>query len=152
MTAIELAAAILDEAKTQIQANMAQHYHTENGERWVNASGRSAKAFRVESDEHAVRLVYKGDDVAPLESIQYGTDDVPTLQEAASWREAKTRSGAVGLPSPQGIIKGIAKRGGTERFLEPQDWIIGPVIDTAVQALTEQLPKTMAKEIKTQFF
>ena len=152
MTARELAAAILDEAVVQIQANMAQHYQTSNGERWVNASGRSSEAFQVESDEKAVRLVYRGEDIAPLESIQYGTDEVPTLQEAASWREAKTRSGAVGLPSPQGIVKGISERGGTERFFEPQDWIIGPVIDTAVQALNEQLPKAVAMGIKTQFF
>lgn len=152
MEALDLAVKILDEARTQIQANMALHYRTSKGERWVNASGRSAEAFQVESDEYAVRLVYRGDNVAPLESIQYGTDEVPTLQEAASWREAKTRSGAVGLPSPQGIVNGIAKRGGTERFFEPQDWIIGPVIDTAVQALNEQLPKAVAGEIKTQFF
>lgn len=152
MSAIEFAAAILDEARVQIQANMAQHYHIENGERWVNASGRSSEAFMVEVDGNHVRLVYRGEDVAPLESIQDGTDEVPTIQEAASWREAKTRSGAVGLPSPQGIVKGIEKRGGTERFFEPQDWIISPVIDTAVQALNEQLPQQMVKDIKGGIF
>lgn len=141
----------MDEARVQIQANMAQHYQTSHGERWVNASGRSSEAFRVESDEQAVRLVYAGDGIAPLETIQYGTDEVPTLQEAASWREAKTRSGADNLPSPYAIVKAI-ELGGTERFMDPQDWIIGPVIETAVQALNEQLPSAIVKDIKTQFF
>lgn len=147
MTARELAAAILDEAVLQIQANMSQHYQTSEGERWVNASGSSSAAFKVEIDEHAVRLVYKGDDVAPLNSIQHGTDEVPTLQEAASWREAKTRSGATGLPSPHGIVKGIAKRGGTERFFEPQEWVLTPPIEEAVRQIREQLPQTTAKEV-----
>lgn len=151
MTAQELAAAILDEAVVQIQANMAQHYQTSYGERWVNASGRSSEAFSVEIDEHAVRLTYKGDGIAPLETIQYGTDEVPTLQEAASWREAKTRSGADNLPPPYAIVKAI-ETGGTERFIDHQDWIIGPVIDTAVQALNEQLPSAIVKDITTQFF
>lgn len=152
MKAIELAAAILDEAVVQIQANMAQHYQTENGERWVNASGRSSEAWRVEVEGNKARLVYEGDDIAPLQSIQDGTTEVPSVEEAAEWREAKIRSGAVGLPSPQGIVKGIAKRGGTERFLEPQDWIIGPVIDTAVQALVDQIPSVTARDIATEIF
>lgn len=152
MTALELAAAILDEAVVQIQANMAQHYQTENGERWVNASGRSSEAWRVEVEGNKARLVYEGDDIAPLQSIQDGTTEVPSVEEAAEWREAKIRSGAVGLPSPQGIVKGIAKRGGTERFLEPQDWIIGPVIDTAVQALVDQIPSVTARDIATEIF
>lgn len=151
MTAKDLASAILDEARVQIQANMAQHYNTSYGERWVNASGRSSEAFRVEEDEHAVRLTYKGDGIAPLETIQYGTDEAPTLQEAASWREAKIRSGADNLPSPYAIVK-VIEACGTERFLDNQDWIIGPVVDTAVQALNEQLPSAIVKDIKTQFF
>ena len=151
MTARGIASAILDEARVQIQANMAQHYNTSYGERWVNASGRSSEAFRVEADEHAVRLVYAGDGIAPLETIQHGTDEAPTLQEAASWREAKKRSGADNLPPPYAIVKAI-ETGGTERFIDNQDWIIGPVIDTAVQALNEQLPSAIVKDITAQFF
>lgn len=152
MKAVELAAAILDEAKTQIQANMAQHYDTPFGERWVNASGRSSEAWRVEVEETKVRLVYEGDNVAPLQSIQDGTDDVPSLEEAAMWVEEKTRSGAMDLPSPEAVVKGIEKQGGTERHLLPQDWIVTPVVDTAVQALMEQVPMLVEKDIITQIF
>lgn len=152
MDAKELAAAILDEARVQIQANMAVHYRTIKGERWINASGRSSEAFMVEVDGNHARLVYRGEDVAPLETIQDGTDEVPTIQEAASWREAKTRIGAIGLPSPHGIVKGIEKSGGTERYHEPQDWIIGPVVETALQALNEQLPQQLVKDIKGGIF
>lgn len=152
MKAVELAAAILDEAKTQIQANMAAHYDTPYGERWVNASGRSSEAWRVEVEETKARLVYEGDDVAPLQSIQDGTDEVPSLDEAARWVEEKTRSGAGNLPSPEAVVKGIALRGGTERHLMPQDWIVSPVIDTAVQALIDQIPAVTAHDIATGIF
>lgn len=148
----ELAAAILDEARVQIQANMAVHYSTSNGERWINASGRSSEAFRVEVDENHVMLVYDGDGIAPLNTIQEGTDEVPSVEEAAEWREAKTRSGAKGLPSPKAIVRGIENRGGTERYHEPQDWIISPVVETALQALNEQLPQQMVKDIKGGIF
>lgn len=152
MDAKELAAAILDEARVQIQANMAAHYQTSNGERWVDASGRSSEAFMVEVEENHVRLVYEGDGIAPLHTIQEGTDEVPSVEEAAEWRENKTRSGAKGLPKPKSIVRGIEKRGGTERYNEPQEWIITPVVETAVQALTEQLPKQLVKDIKGGIF
>lgn len=152
MKAIELAAAILDEAKTQIQANMAQHYDTPFGERWVNASGRSSEAWRVDVEGTKARLVYEGEDVAPLQSIQEGTTEVPSLDEAARWVEEKTRSGADSLPSPEAVVKGISLRGGTERNLMPQDWIVSPVIDTAVQALIDQIPAVTAHDIATEIF
>lgn len=147
MSARDVAVKILDEARAQIQANMVQHYRTSKGERWVNASGRSSEAFQVVEEDGRVRLVYRGDDVAPLESIQYGTTEAPTVQEAASWREAKMRSGADNLPSPEAIVLNIEAQGGTERHHEPQDWIINPVIDMAVQALNDQLPLAITKDI-----
>lgn len=147
MSARDVAVKILDEARVQIQANMAAHYRTGKGERWVNASGRSSEAFKVVEEEGRVRLVYRGDDVAPLESIQNGDTEAPSVQEAASWREDKMRSGADNLPSPEAIVHNIEARGGTERHHEPQDWIINPVIDMAVQALTDQLPLAMTKDI-----
>ena len=147
MSARDVAVKILDEARAQIQANMAMHYRAAKGERWVNASGRSSEAFQVVEEEGRVRLVYRGDDVAPLESIQYGTTEAPTVQEAASWREAKTRSGAENLPNPEAIVLNIDARGGTERHFDPQDWIINPVIDMAVQAINDQLPLATTEDI-----
>lgn len=147
MSAKDIAVKILDEARAQIQANMALHYRTGKGERWVNASGRSSEAFQVVEEDGRVRLVYRGDDVAPLESIEHGTTEAPSLQEAAAWREEKTRSGASNLPNPETIVLNIEARGGTDRHFEPQEWIITPVVSTAAQALSDQLPLALIEDI-----
>lgn len=145
MTARELAAAILDEAVVQIQANMAQHYQTGNGERWVNASGRSSEAFKVESDEKAVRLVYRGEDVAPLSTIQHGTTGIPPISVIEKWMGEK----GIFPPdlSPWAIRTNMKKRGGSERHIEEQDWILTPPIEEAVRQLNERLPQLIAKEV-----
>lgn len=145
MSAKDIAVKILDEARAQIQANMALHYRTGKGERWVNASGRSSEAFQVESDEHAVRLVYRGDDVAPLSTIQHGTTGIPPISVIEKWMGEK----GIFPPdlSPWAIRTNMKKRGGSERHHEPQDWIINPVIDMAVQALNDQLPLAITKDI-----
>lgn len=153
MGAIETAAKILDEAREQIQANMAVHYRTEKGERWINASGRSAAAFQVVTDgSDKVLLVYRGDDVAPLETIQYGTTEVPTIEQAERWRREKELSGARGLPSAAGIVNIIRRRDGTERYEDPQDWVIGPVVEMAVAALYDQMPAIAVKDIRDKLF
>lgn len=122
---------MLDRCREQIVSNMAKHYSTINGERWVNASGRSAAAFRVEVSEDHVRLVYSGSDIAPLESIENGSDVVPSVEEAARWRRDKMASGAANLPSAEGIVKSIATNGGTERKRNPQTWIVSQPVDDA---------------------
>lgn len=143
MSARDIAVKILDEARAQIQANMAQHYRTGKGERWVNASGRSSEAFQVVEEEGRVRLVYRGDDVAPLETIQYGTTGVPPISVIEQWQIDKGLEGI----NPWAIRTNIKKHGGTERHVEPQDWIVNPVIDMAVQALNEQVPEAITKDI-----
>jgi hypothetical protein len=149
-----LAVKILDECRERIQANMAKRYRTSKGERWVNASGSSSEAFKVttEAGGTSVRLVYRGDDVAPLDSIQYGSDEVPTIEQAAQWREEKMRSGAKDLPSAKAIVSGIEKRGGTERFHEPQEWIIGPEVKAAVDALNDQIPREAMRAVRDMLF
>ena len=142
-----LATKILDEARAEIQANMAKHYRTSRGERWINASGRSSEAFKVEASGLRVRLVYRGDDVAPLDSIQYGTDEVPDIPTLEKWTREK------GLPINQyAVQRGIIKRGGTERFKEPQEWVINPVVEKAVQQLNEQLPKEAVRAVRNLLF
>lgn len=152
LKAADLAANILDEARAHIQANMAQHYRTINGERWVNASGRSSAAFQVERGTDSVKLIYRGDDVAPLSSIEYGTEEVPSLEEAERWREDKIKSGATNVPSAKAIVRSIELNGGTERYREPQEWIISPVIETAVLALHDQLRGAALEDIKFNLF
>ena len=130
---------ILDQCREQIVANMYRHYQTIHGERWVTASGRSAAAFKVESDENSVRLVYSGSDIAPLDSIEYGSGDIPSLDTAERWRQEKMMSGAANIPSAVGIIKGIIRRGGTERYNEPQPWILSEPVAAAVDDIRENI-------------
>lgn len=144
-----LAVKILDEARAKIQANMALHYRTSRGERWINASGRSSAAFQVEDKDGVhVRLVYKGDDVAPLDSIQYGTTGVPPISVIEQWQRDKGLEGI----NPWAVRTNIKKRGGTERHVEPQDWVIGPVVEAAVDALNEQLPAAAVRQVRDMLF
>ena len=144
-----LAAKILDEARVMIQANMARRYRTSRGERLINASGRSSAAFQVEDKDGVhVRLVYKGDDVAPLDSIQYGTNGVPPISVIEQWQRDKGLEGI----NPWAIRTNIKKRGGTERHVEPQDWVVGPVVEAAVDALNEQLPAAAVRQVRDMLF
>lgn len=144
-----LAAKILDEARVAIQANMAKRYRTSRGERWINASGRSSAAFQVEDKDGVyVRLVYKGDDVAPLDTIQYGTTGVPPISVIEQWQRDKGLEGI----NPWAIRTNIKKRGGTERHVEPQDWVVGPVVEAAVDALNEQLPAAAVRQVRDMLF
>lgn len=146
---IDLAVKILDEARVRIQANMAMHFRTSRGERWINASGRSSAAFQVEDKDGVhVRLVYKGDDVAPLDSIQHGTTGVPPVSVIEQWQRDKGLEGI----NPWAIRTNIKKRGGTERHIEHQDWVIGPVVEAAVDALNEQLPAAAVRQVRDMLF
>lgn len=144
---IDLAAKILDECRARIQANMAKKYRTSKGERWINASGRSSAAFKVEVSERSAALVYKGDDVAPLASLQTGTTGVPPVSVLSRWMEEK------GLDlDPWAVRTNIKKRGGTERHFEPQDWVVGPEVEAAVAALRDQIPAAARATVRDLLF
>ena len=144
---IDLAAKILDECRGRIQANMARRYRTSHGERWINASGRSSEAFQVEVSERRAALVYKGDDVAPLSSLQTGTTGVPPVSVLSRWMEEK------GLDlNPWAVRTNIKKRGGTERHFEPQDWVVGPEVEAAVDALRDQIPAAARATVRDLLF
>lgn len=149
-SAKELAIKILDECRERIQANMAKRYRTSKGERWVNASGRSSEAFQVttEAGGTSVRLVYRGEDVAPLASIQNGTDGVPPISVIERWQRDK------GLEhlNPWAIRTNIKKRGGTERHIEHQDWIVAPEVKAAVDALNDQIPREAVRAVRDMLF
>ena len=147
MSAIDTAAKILDEARARIQANMAMHYRTQGGERWINASGRSSDAFKVERDGDKVTLVYRGDDVAPLFSIQDGTTGIAPISAIERWLSDK------GLNlNPWAVRTNIKKRGGTERHVTPQDWVIQPAIDEAMESLRRDLPPVAAAAVREELF
>ena len=145
MEARDLAFKILDEAREQIQANMAAHYSTSNGERWINASGRSSAAFQVVEEDGHVRLVYRGEDVAPYNTLEEGTTGIPPISVIEDWQKEK---GVLTDVSPWAIRTNMKKRGGSERLHDPEYWIITPVVNEAVEALKEQIPRAMIKDIK----
>ena len=149
----DTAVKILDECRARIQANMAKKYRTENGERWINASGRSSEAFKVETEagdfglSASVRLVYRGDDVAPFDSIQYGTTGVPPVSVLSRWMEDK------GLDlNPWAVRANIKKHGGTERHHEPQDWVLGPELAAAEDALRDQISAPFLQDVRNFIF
>ena len=147
MSAIDTAIKILDEARARIQANMAMHYRTEGGERWINASGRSSDAFKVERDRDKAMLVYRGDDVAPLFSIQDGTTGIAPVAVLERWIADK------GLDlNPWAVRTNIKKRGGTERRVTPQDWVIQPAIDEAMDSLRRDLPASAKAAVREELF
>jgi hypothetical protein len=149
----DTAVKILDECRARIQANMAKKYRTAKGERWINASGRSSEAFKVETEagdfglSASVRLVYRGDDVAPLASLQTGTTGVPPVSVLSRWMEEK------GLDlNPWAVRTNIKKRGGTERHFEPQDWVVGPELEAAVDALDDQIAEPFLQDVRNFIF
>ena len=147
MTAKDTAIKILDECRARIQANMARHYRTSRGERWINASGRSSDAFKVERDRDKAMLVYRGDDVAPLFSIQDGTTGIAPVAVLERWLSDK------GLDlNPWAVRTNIKKRGGTERRVTPQDWVIQPAIDEAMEALRRDLPASAKAAVREELF
>lgn len=149
----DTAVKILDECRARIQANMAKKYRTAKGERWINASGRSSEAFKVETEtgdfglSASVRLVYRGDDVAPLDSIQYGTTGVAPVSVLSRWLEEK------GLDiNPWAVRANIKKSGGTERHHEPQEWVIGPELAAAEDALRDQIAEPFLQDVRNFIF
>lgn len=83
MSAIDEALLILDEAAEAIRGRMA----SEN----INASGRSSAAFYAERTSKGCRLVYRGDNVAPLLSLEegQGPGEMPSPEAIEQWSRDK---------------------------------------------------------------
>lgn len=144
----DIAAKILDEARARIVENMRKHYENEDGaERWVTASGRSARAFSVEVDGSIIRLVYEGgDNVAPLESLERGYKGDADPSDLMEWYRVKTGGIEVSEATAAGWA-GRIRDEGTERYRHPIDWIFSPVIQDAAEKLAEELPTVAIGEI-----
>lgn len=141
--AVEKAVAILDDARIRIQANMAKRYRTNNGERWIDASGRSSAAFKVDTDNRVTWLMYEGSNVAPFHSIENGTNIMPEPKALQQWYEAKFGE-ELCYASRMALKIG---REGTERYREPQNWVITPVIEEAADTLSRELVDEMTEDI-----
>lgn len=142
---------IMDECVARIRANMTKHYRTSRGERWINASGRSSQAFMVEVLDDSVRLVYRGADVAPLDSIENGSEDLPTVENIERWRAEKMASGAGELPPADVIVERI-KMNATERAREPQTWVVRPEVLAAAEELRTTISGVFVSEATATLF
>lgn len=79
MSAIDEAILILDEAAEAIRERMAAD--------GINASGRSSAAFFAERTDKGCRLVYRGENVAPLVSLEEGQPpgEMPSPADLFQW-------------------------------------------------------------------
>lgn len=141
---IEQSKIILDECRSRIQANMAKHYRTAMGDRVINATGKSSEAFKVVVDDTglSVSLIYQGDDVAPIDSIQYGHKDRPSASDLKDWMRVKTGRDLTDAQAER-MADRIASIG-TERFREPQEWVITPELEKA----SDEIRKVLADDVK----
>ena len=151
-TPTEIAFEILDECRARIQANMAAHYRSSFGERSVNATGRSSAAFKVVVDDtgYRISLVYQGDDVAPLDSIEHGSSDAPNPSDLQAWAKVKLGRGLTDKQAER-MSERIADIG-TERHREPQEWIVSEPVKDAVEELNRVIPKEAYKYVKELIF
>lgn len=119
----------LELAKADIQANLAS--------KGINASGRSSASLRVERYAGGVRLVYGGDDTAPLPTLEIGRPGGPVpmgfTDILVQWSrdkgltfesESRRRSFAY-------LLGQRIKREGTLRHKTPVDVYSSVVMDTA---------------------
>lgn len=137
---------ILERCKTEIQASMEQE--------GVNASGRTSRSLQVERYEGGVRLVSRGQNIAPFETLQYGR------------KEGKVPKGFYEIIKQWSIDKGItfatnSERGtfayflsrkiareGTARFKQPNEQVYTPAVSEAVKAIRATIGANVVNIIK----
>ena len=138
---------ILDKCKADIQAQMASG--------GVNASGRTSASLKVESYPGGVRLVSRGQNIAPFETLEVGRagGKVPYnfTQILTQWsrdkgiaftkeRERRTFAYLLG--------KKIAKIG-TKRHREPRNDIYTPAVTKVVEEIRTIVMAEIKEQIKT---
>ena len=137
---------ILERCKKEIQAAMAAG--------GVNASGRTSASLKVETYAGGVRLISKGEKVAPFETVQYGRQagKVPFGFTAilVQWSrdkgigfstESKRRSFAY-------LLGRKIAREGTERHRQPRNDIYTPAVTAAVAEIRETIGANVVQIIK----
>lgn len=146
MQIIEEIAQILETCKGQIQANMES--------RKISATGRTSKSLQVERYEGGVRLVSKGEKVAPFETVQYGrkAGRVPkgfyyiikqwSVDKGMSFAKESERSTFAYF-----LSRKIAREG-TERYRTPDEQVYTPPVTEAVKAIRATIGANVVKIIK----
>lgn len=132
---------ILEEAKLQIQANMASNK--------INASGQTSKSFSVRQTNRGVQLIMQSGEVAPARTLETGlAPNIATwgiLGKIKDWiivkkltvknvpyltdREHKYTQEERNLNLAAGAITHKIIEKGTKRHITPEEVIYSPVIE-----------------------
>ena len=140
-SAIEM---ILDECRIEIQRNMADFD--------INASMRTSNSFKVEKYDGGVRLVSRGDNIAPFESIERGNP--PTWLPASVLRQWAIDKG-IDFNSEEErevFVRSLQYKigfEGTERHRNPNYNVTTPPVINAVEKLKKEAAKMVIAEINS---
>lgn len=133
---------ILDECRVAMMANMERYD--------INASGRTANSFKVERYEGGVRLVSRGDNIAPFASLETGNEPswVPinvlrqwVIEKRIEFNSEEERESFVRATQWK-----IAHEG-TERYRQPNYDVTTPPIEQAVESLKSAITQGFVKQI-----
>ena len=139
-------AQILETCKGQIQSNMAS--------RNINASGRTSKSLQVERYAGGMRLISKGEKVAPFETVQYGrkAGKVPKgfYYIIKQWSREKglTFSKESERSTFAYFLSRKIAREGTERHRTPDEQVYTPPVTEAVKAIRATIGANVVQIIK----
>lgn len=135
---------ILDECRVDIQRNM-QDYG-------INASGRTSSSFIVEKYEGGVRLVSRGENIAPFISIEQGKEPgwvgLNTLRQWTINKQIEFNSEEERELFVRSVQWKIAQEG-TERFRDPNYNITTPPVIDAVEKLKQAAVGVFVAEINS---
>lgn len=146
MQIIDQIAQILETCKGKIQANMAS--------RNINASGRTSASLKVETYAGGVRLISKGEKVAPFETVQYGRPGgrVPrgfyyiikqwSIDKGISFAKKSERSTFAYF-----LSRKIAREG-TERHRTPDEQVYTPPVTEAIKAIRATIGANVVQIIR----
>lgn len=146
MQIIDEIAQILETCKGQIQTNMES--------RKINATGRTSKSLQVERYAGGVRLVSKGESIAPFETVQYGrkAGKVPkgfyyiikqwSIDKGINFAKNSERSTFAYF-----LSRKIAREG-TERHRTPDEQVYTPPVTEAVKAIRATIGANVVQIIK----
>ena len=137
---------ILNQAKTDIQSNMAKF--------GINASGRTSASLVVEEYENGVRLVSRGESIAPFPTLEVGRKGgkVPKgfYYTLIQWSRDKGISFATESERKTFayfLSQKIASEG-TERHRNPNTEVYTPIIQSVRKEIEKIFFAKIIKEIK----
>lgn len=145
MSAVDEALLILDEAAEAIRGRMSSGN--------INASGRSSAAFFAERTVKGCRLVYRGDNVAPLLSLEEGQGPGTAVSPDVLFQWSREKGLSFRDDADRFRFAWAASlkiyREGTERRRSPVD-VFATVCREAAEEIKGKLKEAVIQEFKRQ--